>query len=867
MIQILVDLILTVPLQAPKMATALERTLQQVRLHQKKLAQDKLAEYRALNRRQRRDLKAFLATKPIQLFATLVPPMLLMEELSMHYIKASSASYLRGVLLQALRGDSTEHVASFRPVAAFLGERECAFAKGAIRLLTVPDAFPLLSGADRTLTSRNSAFRTLSMAICSTYTMVWVPSQGPPLKIFDLLCRTDESMKGIASELMELDTCLLDDGTKRFLEAFPDVEALASQDCQTTVLSLAYLWLMDINIIERNHSEMQVELRSRMTHKGEVLSVSCRQFMRRLVSDLKSSLRTSAKVMAARADRGPAPKRLARAPLSLGDTTSAKPSGPRGSQVFREFCRQHASGVRESGAAVFRGLGELFQAMRRDDPDAFTELEHAAEAACQRRQHFGTTALASQPVAPEAGRAIDAMAQFALADRVGYIDLQAGDEGRSLPLVVAGRVVPSTVAELHEAILVKKRAVRGENKQRKLSKAQDCNDLIAYSDRLAEATGAGSTAGLRDDDLELHHASAGVSASSPDVLLASVVMDVNEVVKTLFSNAGEAVSGSQTNEANKLRKQSLDAVSKAHGMLRHADCSPLGVLKNTASMKSICRMGQICLCKTEHGMAMYNAAVDIVRVLAKKGHMLKRHLECGNACLCIISRPGVTAADGSRPMSKWYHLGYMNQNSWALGMLRLVADKKVSNSRAAASRGNIALSAFCPEYAQLEALPDKSRKQLWHLVGARSMQHVVSTLDPSWQQAIHVGLMVEGPDIRVPEWRAGDMEIRAMGSAIRFWSGDTGDDASSKRPVHQTEGGHEENVGPATAEVLEASSDSDDGDMAREKPDCHGAILGDPQALAPLGDLELQVMADQGLEDEFESVHQPTCWLSTIACP
>ena len=81
---------------------------------------------------------------------------------------------------------------------------------------------------------------------------------------------------------------MLDDGTSEFLNQFDTVDKLVSPDAEATLTCLAWVWLMDINIVERNHSEMQNELRAHLIRPGAFGNVSCKQFMRRVKADLKT---------------------------------------------------------------------------------------------------------------------------------------------------------------------------------------------------------------------------------------------------------------------------------------------------------------------------------------------------------------------------------------------------------------------------------------------------------------------------------------------------------------------------------------------------------------------------------------------------
>jgi hypothetical protein len=128
--------------------------------------------------------------------------------------------------------------------------------------------------------------------------------------------------------------------------------------------------------------------------------------------------------------------------------------------------------------------------------------------------------------------------------------------------------------------------------------------------------------------------------------------------------------------------------------------SPLGNIKPSAIDASMCRHLAMCLC----GDALVPLKlfrlyfVAVARGLLKKlqGNSDKQKVEDAEAVICLVfDSIDCEACDPSDMY--WFHIGWVNQNSWAISMMRLELDTDAINQRQAKSVGNVALRA-APEH-------------------------------------------------------------------------------------------------------------------------------------------------------------------------
>ena len=139
-----------------------------------------------------------------------------------------------------------------------------------------------------------------------------------------------------------------------------------------------------------------------------------------------------------------------------------------------------------------------------------------------------------------------------------------------------------------------------------------------------------------------------------------------------------------------------DSWSERSRMHRHAEQVLIGNIPKPHLQDSVCRSVGEHICDNGDLLLFRCSVIRILQILFKKGGAHKACMEQASGVLCVrwsyVIVPG-TLDKPAGNTTRWLHVGYVNQNSWACGFLELYLDSDDIAARIAAASGHIALTA------------------------------------------------------------------------------------------------------------------------------------------------------------------------------
>ena len=630
-------------------------------------------------------------------------------------------------------------------------ERQCA--AHALSLLQRHDQWGSFPVECMTLATRGLAFRSLARTIAGVQLLLVSPRQGFPCALFGLL-----EDPGLAQQFALSPVCMRDDFSNDHIAKYGD--ALGGKESLFVLACIADSVRLDTSRIETGHSYWQREARLKgfQTVADSLPSISATWVLHKqriFEACGKKSVpaqRPGSKPHIGKVQRKSKKPKRVRGWRGVKDITVFRHGG---GGAWRAFCSQHAA-KGAFGGSVFRGLAARYKALV--GTPAFQQLLAVGQAATRAR---GTTA-SGNPFKPAGGLGavclVDAAPQAQFAAIVPF----AGKHDVPAMVIMALAIAGTQSTNLGKQTLRKVCLKIARNCRQRESAIEDA--LLTWSGDRAEIGSAGfqgnSCFGI---PLPTYQGLHKVECPAPAIAAA----------KHVLTAAGDPVTqeypdligggSSMYSLHSKLRL----AWEAQHRVCKHDQLPALDGIKPSPLSASPCRLLGVCLCERPDLKAFRVAFIAVLKTLFKKdpGNMFKQLCEDGFGFL-QLEWFAVDADIAHDPPSQtdWVHISYVNQQSWAVAVMRAVPDPDLDNRRIARACGHVAL--------RIAPLPTiEQETDPFTIAGVDTVPHFFLNADMSRSCRCSLYELFESSR-EVLAFVPGEIEVRCRSEKpIGFWPG------------------------------------------------------------------------------------------------
>ena len=602
-----------------------------------------------------------------------------------HKLHVASEKWMELNDLETARG----HQRKYRVLESHSCAAEYECAKQLHKLLVTPEEWKLLRDEDRNLYYRGLAFRLLSRQAGGMLLLLVIPLRNNPHMIFKVLVASPDEIKELM-DIMAKPFCMCDEFAYSHMKDYPD---LGSEESRTVLATIAEILRDETSRMETGHAVWQREarLKSINTITDTILSASASTMFRTQRSIERRHVPKRAKPCekVGRKQRTTMLKRPASASANGAQKNpSVKPAiGP-----YRLYLREN-KGLRKGlfGKGVFKGRVEAYRAML--GTERHRELVQRAKA-CANAERLPAAnapecAAQPQPPQPQPDPPPSAIAIPSPSRR---------DESRERAIAVAhdiaGVLAVACDQSSREGIALIRSHMRGV--------AHECNALAYSDEETLQKWSEQRMLTLRDTDLFCSLGARGVSAR-PGVngltKLNWAVPAIGLAKEALCklgepTNARELRPGVDPDDNGDFNQKSIhkllrDRWASRHVMYKHADQPKLGVVPPSKLTASMCRHSGTHFCHRADLKLFRGALIAVLRALFKKGGPCKDMFEDARGFLQVIFAGGAFGEDEDH----YFHVPYVNQNSWAAALMYMETDDDEAAVRIATSYGNLALRA------------------------------------------------------------------------------------------------------------------------------------------------------------------------------
>ena len=267
---------------------------------------------------------------------------------------------------------------------------------------------------------------------------------------------------------------------------------------------------------------------------------------------------------------------------------------------------------------------------------------------------------------------------------------------------------------------------------------------------------------LRSEVLLAHFAHA---SDVPHTSIYEFIPPVADVVQTVMGRAGTphntiAQSPSEQIGFGSAHKAAREACIQRHATWRHVERSQLPKkVPQSAACASVCRSYGLCVCSLPGVKAALTKLVVVLEALCKVGSRTRGVVDSAGLVLAFqCEHPSSTDTHGG-------HVAFLNQRSWAVGVVKLYLDDKVANKVRARNHHRAYHQAL--RAAPLGQTPNPTDVSQALGVANAAQWFLSFDLSKAWSLRLYE---IAGSSTQLDEFIPAEVEVRWFGETFFFWS-------------------------------------------------------------------------------------------------